>query len=134
MAHKEASICNEELHQILPTINSGSPEGPHLHFPQNRITDHRIGLTLYNLDRVIEGDLGEMSATSIWFNGFAACGANGCLSAAAYDASAKGSFRNREAKVSDGVRRVRARILCEATEGPAPARHSCCRSVTGPGD
>jgi peptide chain release factor 1 len=23
-------------------------------FPQNRITDHRIGLTLYNLDRVIE--------------------------------------------------------------------------------
>ena len=26
-------------------------------FPQNRITDHRIGLTLYNLDRVMEGDL-----------------------------------------------------------------------------
>ena len=29
-------------------------------FPQNRITDHRIGLTLYNLDRVMDGDLGEM--------------------------------------------------------------------------
>src|SRR4029078_984171 len=29
-------------------------------FPQNRITDHRIGLTLYNLDRVMEGDLKEM--------------------------------------------------------------------------
>lgn len=29
-------------------------------FPQNRITDHRIGLTLYNLDRVMEGDLEEM--------------------------------------------------------------------------
>jgi peptide chain release factor 1 len=29
-------------------------------FPQNRITDHRIGLTLYNLDRVMEGDLSEM--------------------------------------------------------------------------
>jgi peptide chain release factor 1 len=29
-------------------------------FPQNRITDHRIGLTLYNLDRVMEGDLGDM--------------------------------------------------------------------------
>jgi peptide chain release factor 1 len=26
-------------------------------FPQNRVTDHRIGLTLYNLDRVIQGDL-----------------------------------------------------------------------------
>ncbi len=29
-------------------------------FPQNRVTDHRIGLTLYNLDRVMEGDLEEM--------------------------------------------------------------------------
>ena len=29
-------------------------------FPQNRLTDHRIGLTLYNLDRVIDGDLDEM--------------------------------------------------------------------------
>ncbi len=26
-------------------------------FPQNRLTDHRINFTLYNLDRVIEGDL-----------------------------------------------------------------------------
>jgi peptide chain release factor 1 len=29
-------------------------------FAQNRITDHRIGLTLYNLDGVMEGDLDEM--------------------------------------------------------------------------
>jgi peptide chain release factor 1 len=29
-------------------------------FPQNRLTDHRIGLTLYKLDKVIEGDLGEI--------------------------------------------------------------------------
>src|SRR5690606_17899043 len=26
-------------------------------FPQNRITDHRIGFTAYNLDQVLEGDL-----------------------------------------------------------------------------
>jgi peptide chain release factor 1 len=26
-------------------------------FPQNRVTDHRVGLTLYNLDRIILGDL-----------------------------------------------------------------------------
>jgi peptide chain release factor 1 len=26
-------------------------------FPQNRVTDHRIGLTLYNLDQVIQGDM-----------------------------------------------------------------------------
>ncbi len=28
-------------------------------FPQNRVTDHRIGLTLYQLDRVMEGRLDE---------------------------------------------------------------------------
>ena len=26
-------------------------------FPQNRLTDHRINLTLYSLDRIVEGDL-----------------------------------------------------------------------------
>lgn len=29
-------------------------------FPQNRVTDHRIGLTLYNLSTVIEGHIGEL--------------------------------------------------------------------------
>jgi len=29
-------------------------------FPQNRVTDHRINLTLYKLDSVLEGDLGEI--------------------------------------------------------------------------
>jgi len=29
-------------------------------FPQNRVTDHRISLTLYNLDRVMDGDLDEL--------------------------------------------------------------------------
>jgi peptide chain release factor 1 len=29
-------------------------------FPQNRLTDHRIGLTLYQLDRVVEGELDEV--------------------------------------------------------------------------
>ena len=29
-------------------------------YAQNRVTDHRIGLTLYNLDRFMEGDLDEM--------------------------------------------------------------------------
>jgi peptide chain release factor 1 len=32
-------------------------------FPQNRLTDHRIGLTLYNLDRIIDGDLDELIRT-----------------------------------------------------------------------
>ena len=29
-------------------------------FPQNRVTDHRINLTIYSLDRVMEGDLEEI--------------------------------------------------------------------------
>jgi len=29
-------------------------------FPDNRVTDHRIGLTLYKLDRIMEGDIGEV--------------------------------------------------------------------------
>jgi peptide chain release factor 1 len=30
-------------------------------FPQNRLTDHRIGLTLYKLERVVEGELDELT-------------------------------------------------------------------------
>lgn len=30
-------------------------------FPQNRLTDHRINLTLYHLDKVINGDLDEVT-------------------------------------------------------------------------
>ncbi len=29
-------------------------------FPQNRVTDHRIGLTLHSLDRVLDGELDEL--------------------------------------------------------------------------
>lgn len=29
-------------------------------FPQNRVTDHRINLTLYNLDKIMEGQLDEI--------------------------------------------------------------------------
>ena len=29
-------------------------------YPQNRVTDHRIGLTVYNLDKVVTGDLDEI--------------------------------------------------------------------------
>lgn len=31
-------------------------------FPQNRLTDHRIGLTLYNLPQVMEGNIGAVIA------------------------------------------------------------------------
>jgi peptide chain release factor 1 len=29
-------------------------------YPQNRVTDHRIGLTLYNLSKIMEGDISEL--------------------------------------------------------------------------
>jgi len=29
-------------------------------FPQGRVTDHRIGLTLYKLDRILEGEIDEL--------------------------------------------------------------------------
>lgn len=32
-------------------------------FPQNRLTDHRIGLTLYNLPQVMEGEIGSIVAS-----------------------------------------------------------------------
>jgi peptide chain release factor 1 len=31
-------------------------------FPQGRVTDHRINLTLYKLDDVMNGNLGELIA------------------------------------------------------------------------
>ena len=34
-------------------------------FPQGRVTDHRIGLTLHKLDSVLDGDLDEMLAALI---------------------------------------------------------------------
>ncbi len=34
-------------------------------FPQNRVTDHRINLTVYNLDQVMDGDLEKITSTLI---------------------------------------------------------------------
>lgn len=34
-------------------------------FPQNRLTDHRINLTKYNLDRIMEGDLDDITSALV---------------------------------------------------------------------
>ncbi|MBT6325411.1 MAG: peptide chain release factor 1 [Bdellovibrionales bacterium] len=37
-------------------------------FPQGRLTDHRIGLTLYSLDKIIEGDLAPVTEALIAYH------------------------------------------------------------------
>lgn len=37
-------------------------------FPQGRLTDHRIGLTVYSLDKIIEGDLSDITNALIAHN------------------------------------------------------------------
>jgi peptide chain release factor 1 len=49
-AHRRSLIGSGGREEKIRTYN----------FPQNRVTDHRIGLTLYNLDLFMEGQLGEM--------------------------------------------------------------------------
>jgi peptide chain release factor 1 len=49
-AHRRSLIGGGGREEKIRTYN----------FPQNRVTDHRIGLTLYNLDQFIEGEIGEM--------------------------------------------------------------------------
>ena len=49
-ATRRSMVSTGERSQKIRTYN----------FPQNRVTDHRIRLTLAKLDRVIEGDLDEL--------------------------------------------------------------------------
>ena len=37
-------------------------------YPQNRVTDHRIGFTIQKLDRVMEGDLEEIIEALIHYD------------------------------------------------------------------
>jgi peptide chain release factor 1 len=49
-AQRRGQIGSGERSEKIRTYN----------FPQNRVTDHRIGLTLHRLDRVIDGELDEI--------------------------------------------------------------------------
>jgi peptide chain release factor 1 len=51
-AHRRSLIGSGGREEKIRTYN----------FPQNRVTDHRIGLTLYNLDLFLAGQLDEMIA------------------------------------------------------------------------
>jgi peptide chain release factor 1 len=49
-AHRKSLIGGGGREEKIRTYN----------FPQNRVTDHRTGLTLYSLDRFMEGEIDEM--------------------------------------------------------------------------
>jgi peptide chain release factor 1 len=51
-AHRRTLIGSGGREEKIRTYN----------FPQNRVTDHRIGLTLFNLDLFMGGDLDEMES------------------------------------------------------------------------
>jgi len=62
--HKRTEEAAREADVRRSLIGSGdrSQRIRTYNFPQNRMTDHRINLTLYHLDRIMEGDLEELLA------------------------------------------------------------------------
>lgn len=62
---KQASIASERASQI----GSGdrSERIRTYNYPQNRLTEHRIGLTLYNLSQIMEGELHPVTSALVAF-------------------------------------------------------------------
>ena len=61
--HRQKERAERDL-QRRTMIGSGDRSGKirTYNFPQNRLTDHRIKLTLYSLDKIMAGDMGEVIA------------------------------------------------------------------------
>lgn len=59
---QQRKIAEVEASQRKSMVGSGdrSEKIRTYNYPQNRLTDHRINLTLYKLDRVMEGDLEDI--------------------------------------------------------------------------
>ena len=57
-AKQEAEIARDRRSQV--GTGERSEKIRTYNFPQNRVTDHRIGLTLHKLEHVMEGDLEEL--------------------------------------------------------------------------
>jgi peptide chain release factor 1 len=49
-AHRKGQIGTGDRSERIRTYN----------FPQGRVTDHRIGLTLYKIDAIMDGDISEL--------------------------------------------------------------------------
>ena len=59
---EEAKAASERAEARKSQVGTGdrSERIRTYNFPENRVTDHRIGLVLYKLDRIMEGDVGEI--------------------------------------------------------------------------
>ena len=63
---KERALCAEQQQQLADKRRSQVGSGDRserirtYNFPQGRVTDHRIGLTLYKLPQIMDGDLDEL--------------------------------------------------------------------------
>lgn len=69
---KMAEIEEQKRHQEIAStralqVGSGdrSERIRTYNFPQNRLTDHRINLTKYNLDQIMDGDLDEITSALV---------------------------------------------------------------------
>jgi peptide chain release factor 1 len=60
IAIKEQEAKEAEMRRQMVSTGDRSAKIRTYNFPQNRITDHRIRLTLYRLEEVLDGDLEEL--------------------------------------------------------------------------
>ena len=62
LEQQEAEAAAEQAEQRRSQVGSGdrSERIRTYNYPQNRLTDHRINLTIYKLDRIMEGDMSEV--------------------------------------------------------------------------
>ena len=68
--HKQQEISSQRAAQRKLQVGSGdrSDRIRTYNFPQNRLTDHRINLTLYKLDQVMQGNVDELLDALIKFD------------------------------------------------------------------
>jgi len=57
LQRREADAERDAERRLMVGTGDRSERIRTYNFPQNRLTDHRVGLTLYSLDRVMEGEL-----------------------------------------------------------------------------
>lgn len=59
---QRASFDSEQAAKRKSLVGSGDRSGKirTYNFPQNRVTDHRINLTLYNLDQIMDGQIDDI--------------------------------------------------------------------------